>query len=649
MGAEVSLCPPPRQLERLLAEELGGPERDSVEAHVERCSSCQDQLTRLVGTPPAPSGSRAGGRPGGATPEPAGDFLDRLKQPPRDEAHPPASVADWLENGRLGQYEILGKLGKGGMGAVYKARHVELGKVVALKVLPAAQVCEANVARFKHEVRAIGRLEHPNIVAAYDAGEHRGVRYLVMALVDGIDLERLVDRRGPLPVADACELARQAAAGLQHAFEQGLVHRDVKPHNLMLARDGAVKVLDMGLARSFADATAETLTASGTMLGTADYLAPEQWDSPHAADTRADIYGLGCTLYHLVAGHPPFEKYRSVLRKMEAHQRVPPPPITGPRPDAPAELAAVLDRMLAKDPADRFASPAEVVEALMPLAAGADLGRLIEAAGAAAASPASPAAVTPGPAALKTTQSRRDRPSARRYALPVAAAVVGLAALAVSLLWPGSGGTPGGGPAPGPAPAAQPLAVKEMHVIHYQDNGAKRLGNLRTSTQAVKLDDNVEVTVELSAPAHCYLIAFNPEGGEGGTEQLCYPESADGKGEKTIPPDKVKEFRYPRKIAFVLDAAGLQVFVLAASTKPLPPYEEWRSQPNVTPPWKGGKDGGKDRWHFDGREFTLLTPDRARLEPLKGAPEPMRKLCDWFKGRSEFEVVQAFAFPVAKK
>jgi hypothetical protein len=641
MGADVGLCPSPRQLERLLAEQLGDPERASVEAHVEQCPTCQGTLDRLVGAPPAPSASRAGGRPEDSQAEPGGDFLDRLKQrPPQREASHTAA-ADWLVGGRLGQYEVLGALGKGGMGAVYKARHVELGKVVALKVLPAERVCEANVARFRHEVRAMGKLEHPNIVAAYDAGEHRGVRYLVMALVDGVDLGELVERRGPLPIADACELARQAATGLQHAFERGLVHRDVKPQNLMLASDGTVKVLDLGLARSFGDAPAETLTAAGSMLGTADYLAPEQWDSPHAADTRADVYALGCTLYHLVAGRPPFAAYRSILMKMQAHQEVPPPPVTDLRPDAPAGLAAVLDRMLAKSPGDRYATPAEAAEALRPFAAGADLVRLLgtDRAAAGAATPA--AAATPGPAALKTTLSRgrRGRPSpARRYAVRVAVAAVALLALAASLLWPGSGARTG--------PAAKPLAVTEMRVIHYRDKGAERLGELRTSTVAVRLNDNVEVAAELSAPAHCYLIAFNPEGSEGGTEQLCYPESADGKEAKTIRPDKTKEIRYPRKDAFVLDAAGLQVFVLAASMKPLPPYEEWRSKAGAIP-WKGAKDGSKDRWHFDGREFTRYRQQqRARVEPMDGPPKPLQELCDWFKGREEFEAVHVFAFPV---
>ena len=640
MGADLSLCPPPGHLERLLAERLDGPERDSVESHVESCAECQSRLDQLIGTPPTPSASRTDDFPGGVLAEPSGEFLDRLRRLPSPAGGPPVMVAaDWLENGRLGQYEILGKLGKGGMGAVYRARHVELGRDVALKVLPTAQVCEANVARFKHEVRAIGRLEHPNIVAAHDAGWHGNVHYLVMSFVDGIDLGRLVERRGPLPIADACELARQAALGLQHAFERGLVHRDVKPQNLMLARDGAVKVLDLGLARSFADATAETLTATGALLGTADYLAPEQWDSPHTVDTRADIYGLGCTLYHLIAGHPPFggELYKTVLMKMQAHQEVSPPPVTESRHDTPVGLAAILERMLAKDPVDRFASPAEVAEALRPFAEGADLTRLLDTDEITPAEES--AAATPGPAKLKTAPGRnRPAHSRRRYGL--AAAGVGLSVLVAWLLWQGLGGRPGSD--------AKPLTVNELRVTHYRDKGETLLGELRTGTAAVRLNDGVQVAAGLTTPAYYYLIAFNPEGSAAGLEQLCQPEGKDGDGSKTTRPEKRAEVKYPRDDGlFAVDAAGLQVFVLAASTKPLPPYGEWRARTGAIP-WTGVNDGGDSCWHFDGREYTRFRlKGRGRLEPREGAPKPLRELCDWFQGRPEFEAVQVFAFPVA--
>jgi hypothetical protein len=659
MGAVASHCPPPDQLDRLLAEQLSDPERDAVEAHVERCSACQERLDRRVGPPAALSVTWFGGDRGGAPPEPDDDFLEQLKQLSQWAAAPasgalPSSVAtaDWLENGRLGQYEIIGRLGKGGMGAVYKARHVELGKVVALKVLPTGQMSEVSVARFRHEVRAIGRLEHPNIVAAYDAGQHRGVHYLVMALVDGIDLARLVERRGPLPVADACEVARQAAVGLQHASERGLVHRDVKPSNLMLARDGVVKVLDLGLSRSSGDGAAETLTAAGTLLGTADYLAPEQWEQPHAADTRADIYALGCTLYHLLAGQPPFAggPYKTVLTKLRAHQEVPPPPITHHRPDAPAGLAAALDRMLAKDPADRFAAPAEVAEALRPFAAGSDLMRLLSEDGATAAPAAGPAAdaATPNPGMWETDSVRGGRrpraPTRARRVLPIAAATLA----ATGLLWvawllrPGAGGLPG--------PVARPLEITDLHVTH-RDKEKTLLGDLTTS-RVVLVDERVQITARLNAPAYFYLIAFNPKDSEDGIEQLCYPtDPTDKDGKRSAPnspPGQRTDLQYPSGDRdFIPDAVGLQVFVLAASTKPLPAYEKWRRQVG-TIPWTGPKVGGDWRGHFDGREFTRFPRDRGRVEARADVPQALRDLCDFFKGRPEFDAVQVIAFPVAK-
>jgi serine/threonine protein kinase len=223
--------------------------------------------------------------------------------------------------GTLGQYQLLEKLGEGGMGAVYKALHTKLEKVVALKVLkvlPANRLQNPNaISRFEREMRAVGKLNHVNIVAAHDAGEIDDKHYLVMELVDGIDLSELMRRVGPLNSADACELIRQAAVGLQHAHGRGMVHRDIKPSNLMLARteDGEplVKVLDMGLALLDDQQTAarRELTTTGQMMGTLDYMAPEQGSDSHVVDIRADIYSLGATLFKLLCGKSPFSGEKS--------------------------------------------------------------------------------------------------------------------------------------------------------------------------------------------------------------------------------------------------------------------------------------------------------------------------------------------------
>ncbi|HEY1377871.1 MAG TPA: protein kinase [Gemmataceae bacterium] len=649
MGADLSDCPSARVLGRLLADELAGPDRESVEAHVEACAGCQGQLEKLVATQMQPAAVAVGPREPDM--EPGRAFLSRLQglsPPAAGTWRPtPAAVGDPArpERGRLGQYEILGKLGRGGMGAVYKARHTELGKVVALKVLPAEQMDEVSIARFKNEVRAIGKLDHPNIVVAHDAGEADGVHFLVMELVDGMDLARVVDRRGRLPVAEACEAVRQAAVGLQHAYERGLVHRDVKPPNLMLARDGRVRLLDLGLARSFGEAAAATLTAQGVLLGTADYLAPEQWDQPHAADTRSDIYSLGCTLYHLLTGHPPFGggPFKSLPSKMRAHREVPPPPLGPYCPEAPPGLVAVLNRMLAKDPAERFATPAEVAAALRPFTPGADLVRLLDASDATARPRAVPVdAATPAPGAWETGPDRRTgrRPDPPRpRAVPAVLAGLGLL-LAVGLVarpwFPGAPGEPDG-----------PLVVKDLHVEHYRGKGedATRIGDLWTSPAPVRLNDYVQVLGKLSRPAHYYLIAFNPQGSQDGTVQLCQPEGEKGKGE-LVRPGRQTGVEYPRGTeGFQVDAVGLQAFVLAASVRPLPPFKEWRDKAE-TIPWEGVKDGGKWRWHFDGRDFLRYPRERGRVVPLAGNPNPLRILRDFFTRQPIFDVVQIVAFPV---
>jgi tRNA A-37 threonylcarbamoyl transferase component Bud32 len=282
---------------------------------------------------------------------------------------------------QLGPYALLEKLGEGGMGTVYKALHVRLKRQVALKVLPRERMNDpAAVARFHQEMEAVGKLDHPHIIRATDAGEAEGWHFLVMDFAAGVDLSHLVRRCGPLPIAEACELVRQAALGLQYIHEHGLVHRDVKPSNLLLTDAGQVKVLDLGLARLLRkEARDDRVTASGEVMGTADYMAPEQAVDSQKVDIRADVYSLGCTLYKLLAGQPPFgdPEHSSRFKKMMAHAQEPVPPIRDRRPDVPVELAAVLDHLLAKAPANRPPTPGAVVLALEPFTIGCDLRHLL--------------------------------------------------------------------------------------------------------------------------------------------------------------------------------------------------------------------------------------------------------------------------------
>ena len=303
-----------------------------------------------------------------------GATISSFRQP---RAHCRAAVQDAPA---LPGYKILGVLGRGGMATVYKARQLGTKRLVAVKVIDRRLAGDREiVARFRQEQALGGRLRHPNLIAVYEAGRAAGRPYLVMEVVEGGNLDELLGRSGPLEVAEACEVIRQAALGLQHLHEHGLVHRDVKPSNLMLTPAGEVKVLDLGLARHLREPGAgERITRQGQFLGTLDYVAPEQCTDPHAVDIRADVYGLGCTLYELLAGQAPFARpgYESAFQKMKAHVEAPVPPIQEPRPDVPEQLASALGRMLAKDREGRFASPADVVWAVQPFAVGAELAVL---------------------------------------------------------------------------------------------------------------------------------------------------------------------------------------------------------------------------------------------------------------------------------
>ncbi len=277
----------------------------------------------------------------------------------------------------IGNYVILDKLGQGGMGVVFKARHRRLGRVGALKILPPSFARDRQaVMRFRREVEAAGRLKHPNVVAAVDADEDRGVHFLVMDFVAGRDLDRVVRERGLMPVAQAIDCMIQAARGLEAAHAEGIVHRDIKPGNLMLDSAGTVRVLDLGLARlvdaanPFGKTAGARLTESGMYMGTVDYMAPEQAEDSHRVDHRADIYSLGCTLYYLLTGREPFEG-ATILKRLMAHVERPAPSLRVKRPEVPANLEAVYQKMMAKSPADRPASMTELISLLEACKAGA--------------------------------------------------------------------------------------------------------------------------------------------------------------------------------------------------------------------------------------------------------------------------------------
>jgi eukaryotic-like serine/threonine-protein kinase len=267
----------------------------------------------------------------------------------------------------IGKFRVLERLGSGSSGFVYLVQQPDIGRKAAIKMLPCpADAGLSTVERFKREARALAGLDHPNVVQVFDFDRDGERLFLVMEYVDGVSLQDLVKRHGPLGVLQAAHYVRQAATGLQHLHEAGLIHRDIKPANLMVDTRGTIKILDLGLTR-FLD-EAESLTAdydAAKVLGTADYLAPEQAVNSHEVDIRADVYGLGATFYFLVTGATPFPE-GTAMQKLLWVQMRPPQPVRELCPDLPEDVAAIIEQMMAKDPADRFATPGEVVHALAP-------------------------------------------------------------------------------------------------------------------------------------------------------------------------------------------------------------------------------------------------------------------------------------------
>jgi eukaryotic-like serine/threonine-protein kinase len=265
----------------------------------------------------------------------------------------------------IGKYKVLEKLGVGGMGQVFLCEHKLMRRRVAVKVLPAAKgQDDASRERFYQEARAVAALDHPNIVRAYDIDHDEGLHFLVMEFVDGVNLQDLVKRAGPLDPLRACHYIYGSAVGLQYASETGIVHRDIKPGNILIDRSGVVKILDMGLARFFNDED-DSLTKKydENVLGTADYLAPEQAVDSHTVTIRADLYSLGGTFYFLLTGQPPFPE-GSVAQKLLWHQTRDPKPIRQVRPEVPAEIAAIVEKLMKKSPDERYQTPGDLMAVL---------------------------------------------------------------------------------------------------------------------------------------------------------------------------------------------------------------------------------------------------------------------------------------------
>lgn len=536
---------------------------------------------------------------------------------------PPIPPPNALPSRLVGEYEVLGTLGFGGMGEVYKARHRRLDKLVALKLLPvdSRHPCEA-AARFQREMKAVGALDHPNVVEAHDAGEQSGVVYLAMKLIDGVDLERLVKQRGPLPVAEACELVRQAALGLHYLHQRGLVHRDVKPSNLMRTPDGTVKVLDLGLARWRLEAEAgHGLTGTGRVLGTPDFLAPEQIDNAADAGAPADLYGLGGTLFYLLTGRAPFADHKTLFSKLEAHRSESPPDVRTLCPEAPAELAALQQRLLAKKLQQRLATAAEVAAALSPFAG---------------------APSSAGDSRLPATVEFTLRKPRRRWLAATAAGMM-VAALVLLLVLDRPANRPSSSSPPVEGKPPEPLQVVSLDVtLTRAVDGKSRL--LGEEIFVARAGDTVTVAARLSRPAYAFLLAFRPDG----KLEVCFPESADE------PPTKTDRPAYPMPPNGdrygLNDGTGLAAFALVASSAPLPSFKDWWSRRQACP-WKKEEAHSGLVYRANGEDpVEPLDAEGSRSKGAEAKGEtPMARLAAWLRQSPGIETVQVLGFAVAAK
>jgi WD40 repeat protein len=387
----------------------------------------------------------------------------------------------------LPDHEILGELGRGGMGVVYLARHRLSGRREVLKVMNREWLQRpGSEERFLREIRSVARLDHPHVVKMYTALEVGDRTVLVMEYVEGVNLDRLVKTDGPLPVATACEYARQAALGLQHAHERRLVHRDIKPSNLMLTVGGQVKVLDFGLALLASETAAGGLTDTGVVMGTADYIAPEQADDPHRADIRADLYSLGCTLYFLLTGQPPFPEGNTV-QKVMAHSQHTPRPLTDFRGDLPPGLEQVLGRMMAKEPAQRYQTPGAAARALARFATAEG------ARGTATTGESLPR----GEADLATESlPAASRPSRRRRLRPLVAAALAMLLVGAGLL----------------GLVVYRITTDKGEVVIETDDPDVEVVVLRGGKEVTVLDPRSRQKVRLDTGEYTLRLAGNPDG-----------------------------------------------------------------------------------------------------------------------------------------
>ncbi len=599
--SESNNCPDNETLHAFEAGLLSESELNRVSDHLTDCPDCIDKLSRMQADDHVIRGLRSASKDGRSSE----DFLilERVKSRLGDSVRWTTTAEQVTRLGhevkQLGPFEIIGPLGEGGMGNIYRVRHTHLGKVMALKVLSPKRMANAKArARFELEMKAIGQLDHPNIVGAHHA-EVEGVPFIAMELVEGIDLNRLVRSKGPMRIPDACQCVRQAALALQHAHEIGLVHRDVKPSNLMLTRHGDVKLLDLGLAMVQGESNGEVIASNDRkpVVGTIDYMAPEQMSNCFALDIRADLYSLGCTLYHLLTGAPP-ERDSDGLPLDEV------PNIRDERSEVPEQLAVVITKLLAHQPENRFHSPSALMAALEPFCVGSRLWETME--------------TTPTPSSQSFPQSsdvssQKQSSSAWLY-LPCFLLSLALAAWFVWRF-----------------PASQEsIRVESFHVTHVQDKDQGELALVKTGKRSFQSGDSIGVEATLSSPAYAYLLLVEP----GGSSRLLYPPEDDAL------PQRVRRLE-PANLDVTPTHRGLYAVALLVADQPLPSYDKWSAALD-SHDWPAEPIG---LWRYDGRIFHYEPSDTAaNLKP--SVPAGLSRFCKTLKNLPGVTALRLVAFYV---
>lgn len=551
-----------------------------------------------------------------------------------DTAMPSSSFASAVPDGVTGQtrYEFLGKLGEGGMGAVYRARDTQLGRVVALKVIRPEILTTSVRARFLEEARLVANLDHPHIIKVFDVGEHQPpgepqpIPYIALELVEGGDLAERIHAVLP-SLTEAVRIVAILARAMQHAHERGVVHRDLKPDNVLLAPPtdvaalntifGCPKITDFGLARQFQGG--KRLTHHRAIMGTPHYMAPEQAEGEVDVGPPADVYALGGILYRLLTGQLPFNS-NCVPELLFQVCKQPPPSPRSHRPEIPTELETICLHCLQKQPASR-PSAAELACRLEQFL------------------------VAPTP----------DPPQPSRVAWPFGlsrrALVGGVLFLVCGVFLAGLGlwhtwlHQPEQGPRPNPqvaAPHILPLRVLLFQTVNGNVQGKGRLGD---AVHAARAGDSVTIQVRLHEPGYFYLLGFNFDG----REKLLWPTDDQGEGDESKPPPQLAYLHFPRSDgALSLDgkaSQGLQAYVVAASSQPLPSYRAWKNRRGPVP-WISHPPG-RTVWQADGEgAYSVVVgmeSNNRQIRSTEGAF--IGELCQKLLGGG-VECVEALAFPV---